>query len=191
MADIKLMDFNINLQFDPELPAVAKGKADQLVVSSCAIHLFADNRIWSAFEEMTFNQLNRNDYGLGVVDFEIGFAGYTGAAYPKAYIKCFDLRTDNDLRIKPMKFSNEVSESKVNQRGETVIGIRYYFRRKEEIELLTTCNRLMFECFFALGSPKNVYGLMCQLQKNDTGWEAEFANTFHPAYAKNIKHLID
>ena len=191
MADFKLIDFNINLQFNPELTAHTKAGNDCLVITSCALHLFDDNRIWSAFEELTFNRLNRNDFGLGVVDFEIGFAGYRGKAYPKVYTKCFELRTDTGLRIKPMKFTNDTSESKINQRGETVIGIRYYFQTEAEIKQLISCGRLMLECFFALGKPKNTYGLMCQLKKDGSVWRAEFASTFRPDYAKNIKNLID
>lgn len=186
-----MLDFNINLQFKPEFPASVKGKIDRLTITSCSIHMFSDNRIWSAFEEQTFNRLNSNDYGLGVIDVEIGFSGYSGTAYPQVYTKCFDLRTDNGLQIKPMKSHNIPSESKVSQRGETVIGIRYFFKREEEIEKLSTCNRLMLECFIALKEEKNTYALMCQLKKEDGTWHAEFANTYRPAYAKNIKGLID
>lgn len=186
-----MLDFNIDLKFTPEIIFVPKGKVDRLVVSSCAIHLFSDKRIWSEFEEETYSYLNGNNWGLGVVDFEIGFAGYSGMAYPKVYTKCFVLRTDSNWRIKPMKFSNETSCSKVNQRGETIIGIRYHFRDEQEIERLTSSECLMFECFFALDNPKNVYGLMCQLRKSETGWEAEFANTYRLEHAKNIKYLMD
>ena len=186
-----MLDFNINLEFKPDFPISTKGNVDRLVITSCAIHLFSDDRIWSAFEEQTFNRLNTNDYGFGVVDFEIGFSGYSGVAYPQVYTKCFDLRTDNGLRIMPMKYRNTPSESKVNQRDETVIGIRYYFKKEEEIEQFVSCDRLMFECFFALDKPKNTYALMCQLKKDNSVWHAEYANTFRPDYAKNIKHLID
>ncbi len=186
-----MLDFNINVELKPDFPTSAKGKVDRLVITSCAIHLFSDDRIWSGFDEETYNTLNRNDCGLGVLDVEVGFAGYTGAAYPKVYTKCFVLRTDSNWRIKPMKFTNEISGSKINQRGKTVIGIRYYFKNEEEIEQLITCGRLMFECFFALNKPKNVYGLMCQLRKGESGWEAECANTYHPPHAKNIKNMID
>ena len=186
-----MLDFNISMEFKPDISISAHDKVDRLVVTSCAVHLFDDNRIWSAFEEMCYNNLNRNDYGLGVLDLEIGIGGYTGTAYPKVYTKCFDLRTDNGLLIKPMKFTNHYSESKVNQRGETVIGLRYYFREERETELLCNCTRLMFECFFAFDKPRNTYAVMCQLEKKDGVWHAEYANTFHPSYAGNIKNLID
>ena len=186
-----MLDFNINVEFSPELSLSARDKVDRLVVTSCAVHLFEDNRIWSAFDEMCYNDLNSNDYGFGVLDLEIGIAGYSGTAYPKVYTKCFELRTDNGLLIKPMKIYNNTSESKVNQRGETIVGIRYYFKSEQEIKLLLACSRLMFECFFALDKPRNTYAVMCQLQKANGNWSAECANTFHPQYAKNIKHLID
>lgn len=186
-----MLDFNISMEFRPDISVAAHDKIDRLIVTSCAVHLFDDNRIWSAFDEMCYNNLNRNDYGFGVLDLELGLAGYTGTAYPKVYTKCFDLRTDNGLRIKPMKLTNYHSESKVNQRGETVIGLRYYFREEREIKLLCDCKQLMFECFFALDKPRNTYAVMCQLEKKDDVWSAEYANTFHPSYAGNIKHLVD
>ena len=186
-----MLDFNISMEFRPDISVSPQDKVDRLVITSCAVHLFDDNRIWSAFDETCYNDLNNNDYGFGVLDLEIGIAGYSGTAYPKVYTKCFELRTDNGLLIKPMKYTNNYSESKVNQRGETVIGLRYYFKKEQEIELLCSCERLMFECFFALDKPRNTYAAMCQLEKKDGIWTAEYANTFRPSYAGNIKYLID
>lgn len=186
-----MLDFNINVELKPELAVPFKGKEDRLLITSCAVHMFGDDRIWSGFDEEAYNCLNHNDYGYGVVDFEIGLSGYTKSAYPKVYTKCFFLLTDNGLKIKPKKFSNIPSESKINQRGETVIGIRYYFTQEEEIQTLVNSGKLMFECFFALDNPKNTYALMCQLKIKGGKWIAEAANTYKPPHAKNIKHLID
>lgn len=186
-----MLDFNVSVQFEPHFQQLVKDKIDRLVVSSCAVHMFSDNRLWSGFDEMTFSSLNENDYGLGVLDIEIGLVGYTGKSYPKFYTKCFLLHTDNNLKIKPMKYRNDASESKVNQRGETVIGIRYFFTNDQEIQLLSSCDRMLFELFIALDKPKNVYGIACQLKKGEDEWSAEYANTFHLDYADNIKCLYD
>jgi hypothetical protein len=185
-----MLDFNINVELKPNVVHVEPG-TDCLLLTSCTIHSFDDNRIWSAFDEMCYNDLNSNDYGFGAIDFEIGFSGYKGKSYPALYTKCFALRTDNDLLIKPMKFKNNKSHSKINQRGETVIGIRYYLRTEREIEKLKNCGRLMFESFFALDKPKNTYAFMCQLCKKDEGWEVEAANTYRCKDNENIKWLID
>ena len=184
-----MLDLHIDLT--PTFQYQPKVADDQLVIASCAIHPLEENRIWSAFDEMCYNDLNDNEYGLGAVDFEIGFTGYSGKPYPKVYAKCFALRTDNGLWIKPMKFLNTTSESKVNQRGETVIGIRYYFKNKQEIELLEKSSRLMFESFFALGNHRKVYAFMCQLRKVDSEWKAEFANTYRNTGNDSIKSMID
>jgi hypothetical protein len=186
-----MLDFNINLEFKPELGTLSHSKVDSLAISSCAIHLFSDDRIWSSFDEDSYNYLNNNNYGLGVIDFEIGLVGYTGVAYPKVYTKCFELRTDNNLRIKPKKIRNDTSESKINKRGEVVIGLRYFFKDEKEIEDFENCNRLMFEAFFALEKPKNTYAFMCQLYKTEHGWEAEYANTYRRSLKENIKWLVD
>ena len=186
-----MLDFNISLEFNPDLARIPQNKDDQLVITSCAIHFPAEKRIWSGFDEMCYNDLNRNDFDLGVIDFEIGFSGYTGKPYPKVYTKCFVLRTDTGFRIKTMKFSNDTSESKVNQRGETVIGIRYYVRDEKEIEQLQKCNCLMFESFFALGDHRKTYAFMCQLRKDGDVWKAEHANTYRNTGTRSIKSMCD
>ena len=91
--------------------------------------------------------------------------------------------------IKPIKLENNISESKVNQRGETVIGFRYYFRNEEELKKLGSAEKLMFDTFFALELPTNTYALACQLRKENDHWIADYANTYRAN--KNIKGLID
>ena len=187
-----MLDFNISLDFKPDIKVASKNNVDSLVITSCAVHMFPnDDRMYSNFEDQTYNRLNNATGNLGFVDIEIGFAGYTGTPYPKVYTKCFMLYTDNYQLIKPMKMVDNSSESKINHRGETVIGIRYYFRTKDEIDNLLQCNRLLFECFFALGKVRNTYAVMCQLEKKDSAWEAKYANTYRPHYATNIKNLVD
>ena len=186
-----MLHFNINLELQPDFSAKTKDSVDRLTITSCAIRIYSEDLMWSAFEEETFNAENNNDWGLGQMDIEVGFAGYTGASYPKVYTKCFALRTDNGLRIKPMKSSNRPSQSKISQRGETVIGIRYYFRSEKEIEWLKSSKRIRFECFFALKNKKNTYALMCQMKRDGDEWKAEIANTYRPSYVKNIGNLID
>lgn len=186
-----MLDFNISLDLSPDLSAVTDKKDDRLIITSCAVHMFEDNRIWSAFEEMCYSDLNVNNYGLGAIDFEIGFSGYSGKPYPKVFTKCFALRTDTGFRIKPMKFSNQTCDSKINQRGETVIGLRYYFREEAEINELLKCRRLMFEAYFALDNPKKTYAFMCQLRSDGANWVAEAANTYRNTGNDSIKNMID
>ena len=187
-----MLDFNVTLEFKPELAIQHNSKIDQLIISSCALHYCeTDNRILSDFDDLCYNELNFCERGLGFLDIEIGFSGYTGMPYPKAYSKCFRLFTNNWLLIKPMKLKNNASESKVNQRGETVIGFRYYFQRKEELEQLESAQKLMFDSFFALGKPTNTYALACQCRKENDHWVADYANTYHTKEWKNIEYLID
>lgn len=186
-----MMDFNINIEFPTIREMDCQKAKDQLMVSSCAVYMFEGNRIWSAFDEMCYNYLNNNDFGYGAVDFEVGFSGYTGKPYPKVFIKCFALRTDTNLNIKPMKTTNFPSESKVNHRGETVIGMRYHFRSAREADELMKCNRLMFEAYCALENPKKTYAFMCQMRKTEDGWKAEYANTYQNTGNDSIKNMID
>ena len=187
-----MLDFNISLEFNPDINVISKGKVDALVITSCDIHMFTnDDRMYSDFDDQIFNELNGPTANLGFIDIEVGFAGYSGRPYPKVYTKCFSMYSDKYKLIKPMKMNDRTSESKINQRGETVMGIRYYFNSMEEIYSLRQCSKIFFECFFALDKPTNAYALMCQLEKDNGEWKAKYANTYRPSYAHNIKGLID
>jgi len=183
--------FDIELDFSPTFIPREK-KIDELVISSCSIHYFSDNRLRSEFDELSYNCLNCNDYGFGVLDFEIGFTGYRSVAYPKVYTKCFRLLTDKKTLIKPLKYTNFSSLSKINQKGELVIGIRYYFRTQEEVIELINCRQLLFESFIALDKKTNTYGFACQMHRDDNGnWECEYANTYRRRRKDNITSLMD
>lgn len=184
--------FDISFQFNPTFAPKNNSKIDELAISSCAIHYFSDNRLWSTFDECSFNRLNRNDYGYGVIDFEIGFTGYSGAAYPKVYTKCFRLLTDGNDLIKPCKISNESSLSKINKNGETVVGIRYYFKSEKEIDALLNCKQLLIESFFALEKKTNTYAFACQMQRDENNqWQCILANTYRMKKRENISFMMD
>ena len=187
-----MLDYNVNLEFSPNLTFHSKSQIDQLVITSCALHYCgSDKRIISDFEDLCYNTLNGYNQGFGFLDIEVGLTGYTGEPYPKVYTKCFLLFADTYLYIKPRKLTNEKSESKVNQRGETVIGFRYYFCSEEEVQKLGSAERLMFDSFFALEKPTNTYALACQLKRNGNEWTAVYANTYRRKEKENIKGLID
>ena len=47
-----MLDFNISLEFNPDINVISKGKVDALVITSCAIHMFPnDNRMYSDFDD--------------------------------------------------------------------------------------------------------------------------------------------
>lgn len=187
-----MLDINFNTEFKPEVKLQTKGSVDALVISSCAVHMYPnDDRMVSDFDDLCYNELNNPTKNYGMVDFEIGLNGYSGSAYPQVFTKCFSLHTDDFLLIKPLKLFNNCSESKINERGEMVIGIRYYFKNKDEVVRLSNCKRFLFESFFALEKPKNVYAIMCQFEKVDNVWKIKYANTYRPRHARNIKDLID
>lgn len=184
--------FDIGFEFSPTFTPKEDKKIDELVISSCAIHYFSDNRLWSSFDELSYNRLNNNDYGLGVLDIEIGLKGYTGTAYPKVYTKCFRLFTNSKKLIRPMKYTNEPSLSKINQKGELVVGIRYYFKTEEEISELLGCSQILFESFLALGKPNNTYAFACQMHRDtNNNWQCSFANTYRIKKKDNINYLMD
>ena len=164
-----------------------------LILETCRVYVFSQGRVHSEFEELSFDYLNSNDFGFGTLQIEFEFVnGVTENPYPDFYTKCFKIRTDNDLTIKPIKIGNQKSYSKVNEQGNLVIGISYYFTSESEIEKIGKCESLLVEGFISLDKPSNVYGVMCQLSKNsDNKWSITSSYTYKPSYAKNIKNLID
>ena len=187
MLDPSLTMFSINATTQ----VTEKVQNYALQIRNCKVIVFGRGRIYSEFEDMTIDWLNR-DQGFGAMDIEIAFQNnVTTNAYPQFYSKCFVLRTDTGYHLKPMKLSNYPCDSKVNQNGELVIGVRYFFQREKEINEIQNCNCISIECFVALEKPKNVYGVMCQLNKENEEWKLEIAHTYKPKYARNIKHLID
>lgn len=188
-----MLDANIDKIFsiDAVLPKKAESESKILLLRACRIYIFSNNRIYSEFEEQTFSALNEN-YGFGVLDIEFVIKNnIVKESYPQFYTKCFVIRNDKRELIKPMKYSNQPAESKINQNGELVVGIRYYFRDEKEIEKITKCNDLLIEGFLAFEKTENVYGIMCQLHKGKKKWKITSEYTYKPKYAKNIKYLID
>lgn len=188
-----MLDANIDKIFSIEatLPSKAESASKVLLLRACKIYIFDSNRIYSEFEEQTFDALN-DDRGYGVLDIEFVLVNsIVKEGYPQFYTKCFVMRTDAEEFIKPMKFSSHPTSSKINQKGELVVGVRYYFRDEREIEKIVTSNSLLIEGFIALEKPTNVFGIMCQLHKGKKRWKITSAYTYKPKYAKNIKYLID
>lgn len=184
-ANITLLSIEATVQDRTEMRSKA------LLFRGCKIYAFSEDRIYSELEEQTFDALNTNE-GRGVLEIEFAFENnVVSEGYPQFYTKCFVVRTDTNVLIKPMKMANYPSNSKLNQNGELAVGISYFFRSKSEIEGIKRCKNLLVEGFIALGKPTNVFGVMCQLEKTETGWKISSAYTYKTKYAKNIKKLID
>ena len=95
-----------------------------LILETCRVYVFSQGRVYSEFEEFSFDYLNSNDFGFGTLQIEFEFVnGVTENPYPDFYTKCFKIRTDNDLTIKPIKIGNQKSYSKVNDYLSEIINI--------------------------------------------------------------------
>lgn len=178
--------------FSASTPTLTSKESQALILKGCNIYAFSAGRVFSGFDEPSFDWLNDNDYGCGTLEFEFTFSGgIAKEVYPDFYTECIVIRTNTEFFIKPRKSTNEARCSKVNQNGDLVIGVRYFFRDKKEIQKIQNCTSLLIEGFIALGTPKNVYGIMCQLEKEDDTWKISSSFTYKPKYAKNIKYLMD
>ena len=188
-----MLDAQIDKVFSIEatLPSKTDRVPKVLLLRACKITIFGEGQIYSELDEQTFDALNPNS-GCGTLDIEFVFDNnIVKEGYPRFYTKCFVMRTDTNESIKPMKSRNSPNSSKINQNGELVIGVRYFFRDKIEIDKIKKCGELMIEGFIAIDKPTNVFGIMCQLRKEETGWEITSAYTYKPEYVKNIKNLMD
>ncbi len=166
--------------------------SNALLLKECNVYGFSDVRVYSELDELSIDVFNRNDYGFGLLEIEFVFDNnVTENRYPEFYTKCFVIRTDTGVWIKPMKYQNYTVPSKVNSNGNLVISIGYYFDSQEQVDNIQQCKALLVEGFIALDSPKNVFGVMCQLRKSKDSWFIDRAYTYKPKHAKNIKHLID
>ncbi len=188
-----MLDSKVTLfSFSASAPAIMPKESHALILRSCNIYAFSAGRIFSELDELTFDSLNCNDYNCGTLELELIISnGSLKEAYPDFYTKCVVIRTNTNFRIKPMKTRNQPHYSKVNQDGDLVIGIRYYFKCESEIQQIKNCTSLLIEGFIALESPKNVFGIMCQLEKENNSWNISSSYTYKPKYAKNIKDLFD
>lgn len=189
MFDTNLITFTFEAKSKTKIVKVEKA----LIMKSCRIYVFSQGRIYSEFDEMSYSYLNNNDYGYGALQIELVFLnGITSNPYPDFYTKCIVIRSDNGLVIKPMKMSNEPSFSKVDEAGNLIVGISYYFRSEEEVDEIINSTSILVEGFISLEKHKNVYGVMCQVSKKESSvWEINSAYTYKPKYARNIRNLID
>lgn len=188
MLDPKVTLFS----YSASIPVTMKTENHALILKSCNVYAFSADRIFSELDELTFDTLNSNDYSCGSLDIEfVILNGMIKEVYPDFYTKCMVIRTNTKCCIKPMKTKNAAHYSKVNQDGDLVIGIRYYFKNSKEIQQIKNCTALLVEGFIALGDPRNVFGIMCQLKKEQDIWKISSSFTYRPKEAKNIKNLMD
>lgn len=173
------------------VPNKSDEKSNALILRACNFSVFGKNKIWSEVEMLCFDVLNHNN-NFGMMDIEFVFQNnVVEEAYPEFYTKCFVLRTDTGKFIKPMKRSNYPNCSKINQNGELVVGVRYFFHDEHDIDKIKKCNEMLIEMFVALGKQTNVFALKCDLVKTKDNWEITSAYTCKPKYARNVKRLYD
>lgn len=109
-----MLDVNVGKLFSIEatLPEKKNNTSKVLLLRACKVYIFDNERIYSDFEDQTFNILN-GDNGYGAMDIEFVIENNIAKeSYPEFYTKCFVMRTDTCFFLKPMKFFNSTSCSK-------------------------------------------------------------------------------
>lgn len=191
-AEFKLFDVNI----EPS-DSFSKNKTDRLVLNSCKA-IFYD-KTYSELDELTFADLNNNDYGFGYKEYGFGFMEHFNNPYMNFYVSCFALRTNSLGRPillntprpnRKLKYMMPNNYTKVNQNGNLSFGVRFYFRNHEERDALLNCDELCIEGSVALGKKRNVYDVMCRIVKADNDWKLDEAYTYRTHPKTHIYSLI-
>lgn len=180
MLDNSITLFNVSLE-DSMNPI----SDNRLVLSSCKA--IVTDSTYSEFDELSFANVNHNDYGFGYIEYEFSFIEKFKNPYMKFYISCFSFRMntlgysikENCPRPnKKLKFLMPDTYTKVNKIGNLSFGIRFYFRTLEERNAFLNCNELCIEGFVALGKKNNTYNLMCRLSQHNGKWDIADAYTY-------------
>jgi len=187
-----VLDPNITLfSFEAKSISTNNTKPTALVIKECRIFGFDNRRIYSEFEEMCIDFQNENNYDCGLLEIEFVLDGINSNQYPVFYTKCFAIRNNNGLVIKPLKTKNTKCFSKVDSNGKLVVKIGYFFHNMKEANQLKSSSSILIEGFVAFKRARNVYGMMCSLIEKEKTWDIVEAYTYRPKYARNIKHLLD
>ena len=193
MFDSHFKLFDVNIAADKES---SKNRTDRLVFNSCKAIVY--DKAYSEFDEMTFANLNHNNYGFGYIEYEFSFLENFKNPYMNFYISCFALRMNllgyaiklNTPRPnKEVKILTPDNYTKVNQNGNLSFGIRFYFRSKEERDAILNSEEICIEGYVALGKKNNVYDIMCRIIKTDDSWVLDEAYTYRTNPNTNVYHL--
>lgn len=177
--------FSVNLM--PVSLNLGKVKNDMLVLSGCSTS-FIDKTNYSEFEELNSYTLNSNDYNCGRIDVELCFES-TRYQYEKFWAHCFSFRQDDSV-IKIDGINTSHSYTKITMDGKMALTISFYLRNKKEFESMARSGRYCFEGFIAIGNKKNVYGIMCVIERQDDNFLLMAGNTFKTHNNISIEQLV-
>lgn len=184
-----MFDNTINL-FNVQLPQL-EVKNNALVLSGCNSNISTDKKIYSELDELNFICLNSNN-GYGYIEIELCFDNNLKNPYIPVFGRCFTIRTNNGVLIKlngPLYDRVERYFSKVSRENKFVIGICYFFSSEEEKESIIKCNYFCIEGFIALRKKRQVYGVMCRLNRIENDWKMIDANTSRISKYNHINSL--
>lgn len=187
MFDGKITIFDIqNLQVGKS----EKSRTERLTLDSCKAIIY--DKTYSELDELSFANLNHNDYGFGYIEYEFGFKESFSNPYMRFYIACFALRMNllgYPIKVNIIgrqkgepKYLYPNNYTKVNKYGNMALGIRYFFQDEKERYCILNSEEICIEGNISLGSKRNVYDIMCRIVKTDDNWIMEDAYTYrtHP-----------
>lgn len=176
--------FSVNLL--PLSLNLGKSKNDMLVLSGCSTS-FIDKTNYSEFEELNSYALNSNDYDCGRIDVEFYFESNM-YQYEKFWAHCFSFRQDDSV-IKINGTNSSHSYTKITMDGKMAVTVSFYLRTKKEFESMARSSRHCFEGFIAIGNKKNVYGIMCVIERQNDTYLIQAGNTFKIYNNTSIEQL--
>lgn len=188
MIDNSVTLFNVSLDNN------SKPETDERLIWDSCKAILSDST-YSEFDEMSFADINHNDYGFGYIEYEFSFKENFKNPYMNFYVSCFSFRMntlgqsikENCPRPKrKLKFLMPDTYTKVNKYGNLSFGIRYYFKTPEEYSAFLNCKELCIEGYVAFGKKNNVYNIMCRLSRQNEKWEIEDAYTYRDKKRGNL-----
>lgn len=180
-----MLDANITLFDVKNQNNDSNTNSNRLVINSCKAVVY--DKIYSELEELSFANINLNNYDYGYIEYEFGFNEKFENPYKTFYISLFAIRVN--LLSYPIKIDSprpsttpkirlNKNYSKVNKDGNMSLGVRYFFRSLKEREALINGDEVLIEGCVALDTRKNNYDIMCRIIKVGNEWILDEANTY-------------
>ena len=185
-----MLDPNITL-FNTNFPRNEMPDTQAAIIVGCNAYVgecLGNKNVYSEWEENNFAYLNKNGYHGKVIEIEICLKSIPQYIYSEFYARCFAIRTNNGIRIKingPRKGKNI---TKMNMHNQIVLGVGL-FLSDQDYDLLLNADKILIEGCIALKKKSNTYGIVIQLERKNTNFEVQFANTYKLKRMGNIDSL--
>lgn len=177
------------------LPSKANKEFDSLILNGIRISL--GDGLYSEIEEQSCFALNKNDYGVGLVEFELQFEPIK-EPYCPFWIGCTSIRTERKIyKLDPPLSSfktnfDQTCQTKITYENKMAATITYFFESEEDKADFLQSRAFLIEGFIALKKQDNVFGFLCKVERDDQEckWNFTEGYTNRPLKKATIAQFI-